>query len=1405
LGHQISACATLADTYYAVVVAFDGQGHFGQYLVDAVVVPTGELEYADLAVTNVVAPASASSGETVHLEWTVGNFGTGSTYIDRWFDRIVLSANDRYGDADDIELAVVQHLGALDVDQDTEYTGQADVQLPVGLTGDYWILVETDDDNRVFEYIFEGNNIRRSDSQVAIALTPYADLETSNLSAPTEADAGEAINVAWSVSNNGTGVTGDGTPGGDVNQWIDRIVFSRNIVYGDHDDVTIVDVPHVGVLSPDDPPYDGTWTGELPANLSGEYYVFVASDAADVVYEHSDTQPNVVRSDQTIAVRQWVIDPGTLTQNTVWSGLMKVLGQVTVPADVTLTIEPGSIVKFVDGSGQLDILGSLEARGTVGAPVVFTSWQDDTAGGDSNDDGDATSPAAGDWPGLRFSGSSASGVLEHVEIRHADRAIHAAAGGATISLRNSIVRGNNRGIDASARFVEVSLENCLIVDNQQTAVHVADDSQATVRNCTIVGNAFQGSGSSGSAIYIGAGVMTLESNIVAFNNGGIYHSGAAPALTIRNSDFHNPAGSEVHNLDPQILQQNGNSTRDPLFVDVAAGNYELDAGSAAIDSARAINAPAIDLLGRPRYDDPGVANIGFGHPAFVDMGAFERQEATGALDLAVTHVSNPDPADVQPGDTFTFEWTVENTCEQELQGGWVDRLYLSADRHLSPGSDHLLAEIVHEDSLAVHAIYTKSWTGQVPSGVVGPHYVLVHTNAGPAFRESTLVNNVLASGQALAANVPLLTLDAHQTGQVQQGEWVFFQFDADPGRTVRFLLDSAVSTGSVQLHLRRGVPPTVSTYDAVGAVFKQPDQEVRLIDPIDATYYAGVYGHWLPAGATDFTLTAELTDLSIREVTPNRVGNAGNATVKITGDSFTRASQVSLLAADGTFIEADEYYDDPTTLFATFDLAAAGAAAEVYDLKVTNPGSQSYTSEDAFTVLAGGTLELQARLVAPSLTRPGRTVRVEIEYTNTGSVDMVSPLFSVESTTQLNWRFPQSSIPGGDAWRESGRVTVLGLSSDGPPTILRPGVSSTFTLEARTPSSQGQAQLSLSVLGGPGQAGLTDAIDWADMEEDVRPADIDTDAWEPFFERLSVQTGSTWGDFLVMLRDNANHLDELGQRVYDADELFGFEFVQAASLGAPVYLARQLDASAPAPKLPLSFERSFLPTPLYRNRLGALGRGWTHSYEITLEQRSDGTVVVNGPQGLDSTFRPDGNGGFEPGVGDDGRLTTLPGGEFLLVGRDGVEIRFRSDGRFDWIRDPNGNRVIASYDAQGTLTALVHSSGDRFLLEHDATGRLVRLTDHANRVTVFAYDASGEHLLSVTRPDGKITSYTYITGEGLLRDHNLTSISQPGGPVQSFSYDDLGRLSEQYIAAAEESVEYSYSTGGDAPRTAEPE
>ncbi len=83
--------------------------------------------------------------------------------------------------------------------------------------------------------------------------------------------------------------------------------------------------------------------------------------------------------------------------------------------DKTLTIEPGVVIKMRPGA-SLAVNGALKAEGTAENPIVFTSIKDDSFGGDTNQDGDAETPRAGDWGSIILRNDES--IITHAIVRY---------------------------------------------------------------------------------------------------------------------------------------------------------------------------------------------------------------------------------------------------------------------------------------------------------------------------------------------------------------------------------------------------------------------------------------------------------------------------------------------------------------------------------------------------------------------------------------------------------------------------------------------------------------------------------------------------------------------------------------------------------------------------------------------------------------------------------------------------------------------------------------------------------------------------------------------------------------------------------------------------------------------------
>jgi hypothetical protein len=179
--------------------------------------------------------------------------------------------------------------------------------------------------------------------------------------------------------------------------------------------------------------------------------------------------------------------------------------------------------------------------------------------------------------------------------------------------RNTITRNLGGGITVSG--YGCTLSNNVIVDNRgaASALMVGGSNIKAVNN-TIVGNVNTDATKPhyGSIHLVGGTGVVFTNNIIAFNSSGIVNDSVYPATVtlLWNVLFGN--GSEDYIGIAYPFGELPNIPTDPLFVDRAAGDYRLAAGSPCIDVGAYTAYGALDRTGGPRV-------IG----SRVDVGAYE--------------------------------------------------------------------------------------------------------------------------------------------------------------------------------------------------------------------------------------------------------------------------------------------------------------------------------------------------------------------------------------------------------------------------------------------------------------------------------------------------------------------------------------------------------------------------------------------------------------------------------------------------------------------------------------------------------------------------------------------------------------------------------------------------------------
>ena len=138
-----------------------------------------------------------------------------------------------------------------------------------------------------------------------------------------------------------------------------------------------------------------------------------AFSSSDNEYDAIGILGGTLRGDATLSIRNF-------------TGIVNVtyllLGTVTVPSGMTLTIDDGIVIKSYDYYHRLIIQGKLDASASESEPIVFTSVKDDGYGNpfDTNKDGTVSVPGIGNWGGIAFeNGSDPTSVLNNCIIQFA--------------------------------------------------------------------------------------------------------------------------------------------------------------------------------------------------------------------------------------------------------------------------------------------------------------------------------------------------------------------------------------------------------------------------------------------------------------------------------------------------------------------------------------------------------------------------------------------------------------------------------------------------------------------------------------------------------------------------------------------------------------------------------------------------------------------------------------------------------------------------------------------------------------------------------------------------------------------------------------------------------------------------
>jgi MYXO-CTERM domain-containing protein len=334
---------------------------------------------------------------------------------------------------------------------------------------------------------------------------------------------------------------------------------------------------------------------------------------------------------------------GHLYADAAWTaagGPIDVLGDLTIEPGVTLTIGPGTVVRFAASTdsmrantdttlSELIVLGRLVVDGDPQARVTL---------------GASGTPTRGSWYGVHLTATAATSSIEHTVIEWARYGIRSLAPSSAVVSQTEVRESSSYGV-----YVEggaLTLDGLTVHDNASYGIY-ALDSSPTITNTLVYANTSRGlsarsnsgthtvtvnhltawgNGTYGIYVLENAGTLNLSlRNSIVSENGsyGLYVSGL-PSLTLAYNDVWG------HTTDYSGASAgSGSISANPQFVDTSLRNFHLLPSSPAIDAGDGATASNHDLEGSVRPLDGNLNNV-----AQPDLGVYEYNASSNRWPIA---------------------------------------------------------------------------------------------------------------------------------------------------------------------------------------------------------------------------------------------------------------------------------------------------------------------------------------------------------------------------------------------------------------------------------------------------------------------------------------------------------------------------------------------------------------------------------------------------------------------------------------------------------------------------------------------------------------------------------------------------------------------------------------------------
>jgi len=1124
--------------------------------------------YADIEVVELNSHSNVIVGQAFQVSWLVANSGNKRT--DSSFNEYIYLSEDATLNTDDDPLIFDRHVRT-SMEPSNQYTHSTNIiisELKDHKEGVYYLFLNVGSEN-----VYEKNKLENNISKATITISENtADIVITHAESELNGISGRFISVNWHVKNMGQMSTSQ--------LWKDGVYLSEDMIFNPDEDRLMKLLHQTSPLLPDETysHSDIPVSVLLPDRTSGEFYIIIVTDVDNTIYESTFEDNNVYCIEQPVTIEY---QPADLQVKR-----LDLPDKSTAGSQIPITWEV-----INSGEKQTDELNWFDTIYCSDDNILdpATDIELDQFLHQDKLDTDRTYSHTS-YVHLRqdFSGtyyiyvktdslhnvyefdrennnlSSAKklqikGIQTDLSVSDVNISSHSIAG-APVSITWSV---QNIGKDATSGnqwddTLFLSLddeldESDVILDNyRHQSILFPNITQSQSIQCQLPENM------TGEWFLIVKTDSSQYNDIFEYNaENNNTHSllitiNLSPAPDLRVVDISIPesawsgqqmtvAWKDINTGNAAAIPVNGfwsdsvYLSRDP-YLDKAKDyqlgfvkhNDVLEPDGLSLESALSITLPRgasgdyYIIIYTDSSQPDHVFEREFENNAFVSEKSISIK-LTPPADLQVADIILPQNG--LESSLVDWKFSIVNKGELSAQGSWYDTLYLSKDQQWDV-YDHRILRVFHEGEIKKGDHYTVTVNQKVPALLPDTYHVIVRTDILDQVRETNELNNTGISEDSMQLEINELTENTFIQGDIHDEQHMIFKVERSKEMDLLLQFEGDALKCAEILGANNRIP-TRSDYDIHILPENTSFQNFRLNSENESDYFFYIYGSLCHSEPQSIQIQLSSVDsLSIYELSVSQANNTGEATIKIIGARFLEGMTARIedeknhILSQGLILMKKNDY-----IWVKFDFQDIDPGT--YRLILENLDGD--TENIPFDIISDQTGRIYSTLDLPSPVRPGRPFVFTLHYTNVGFSDVESPLIeiSVEKGTFLR-------LYSNDDFSEN-PLNILAISDEPETHIIPPGQSYSVNMEFKT-TSVGSIPFVTKII-----TESEKSIDWDEMEQSLRPNHLNHEQWKVIWNNLKNRCGSSWNEYLDVLKKNAVLFNERGNKTYDVRSLFGME------------------------------------------------------------------------------------------------------------------------------------------------------------------------------------------------------------------------------------------------------------------------